>query len=74
MRICEPLAALPHAPLLEHAEVLAFVERNRLHGRSIGWIDMNLLAAARVARISFWTQDKKHARIAHELHLSSSAD
>jgi predicted nucleic acid-binding protein len=74
VEILRSLAALPHAPLVEHAEVLAFVERYRLYGRGIGWVDMNLLAAARVARVPFWTQDKKLARIANELNLTPTAN
>jgi len=71
--ILSSLAELPRAPLVEHEEVLAFVARYRLQGRGIGWVDVNLLAAARIARVPFWTQDKKLARVAHELGLAPAA-
>src|SRR2546430_16807900 len=43
------LEALPEAEMAEHREVLEFVERERLYGRGIGWVDAHLLAAARLA-------------------------
>lgn len=54
------LARLPQAPVVPHAEVLAFVERHRLMARGIGWVDVHLLASATVAgRVSLWSQDKR---------------
>ena len=66
------LAALPHAPMVSHEEVLEFLERQRLQGKGLGWLDMHLLASARLARIPFWTQDKKLAAVADELNLKSA--
>lgn len=67
------LGALPHAPLVDHHEVLEFIERQRLAGKGLGWLDMHLLASARLARLPFWTQDKKLALIASELNLKPRA-
>jgi len=55
--ILELMAALPSATMADHDDVLALVERHRLHGRGIGWIDAHLLAAARLADASLWTLD-----------------
>lgn len=55
------LDSLPKAPALDHEEVLEFVAANRLHGRGLGWIDMHLLASARLARLPLWTLDKRLA-------------
>lgn len=63
------LKALPQAPVISHDEVLAFLEGRRLQGRGLGWTDMHLLAAARVARVPFWTNDKNLAKVAGELSL-----
>jgi predicted nucleic acid-binding protein len=68
------LAALPRAPLVSHEEVLAFLEAQRLRGRGLGWLDTHLLAAARVARVPFWTHDKKLAEAARELSLTPLDD
>jgi predicted nucleic acid-binding protein len=53
------LEALPMAFPAEHAEVLAFVETHNLMGKGLGYIDVHLLAAALLNRLSLWTLDKK---------------
>jgi predicted nucleic acid-binding protein len=67
------LEALPQVPLVEHPEVLAFVETNGLPGRGIGWIDAHLLASARLARIRLWTLDRRLAAIAGPLGLAGAS-
>src|SRR5688572_22729763 len=64
------LAELPHVPAADHAEVLAFVEARQLMGRGLGWIDMHLLASATLAKLPFWTVDKRLAAVARELGLA----
>lgn len=53
------LAALPQTPEVGHDEVLAFVERHRLMGVGLGWIDVHLLASAALAALPFWTLDRR---------------
>ena len=65
------LRALPAAPEVEHAEVLEFVERYRLHGRGIGWVDAHLLASARLSGSGVWTLDTCLRRVARSLKLSA---
>jgi len=67
------LQALPHAPLIEHREVLAFVETSGLPGRGIGWIDAHLLASARLARIPLWTLDRRLAAVAGRLGVAGAS-
>jgi predicted nucleic acid-binding protein len=62
---------LPQAVLAAHDEVMALVERNRLFGRGIGFVDAHLLAAARLSQDAFlWTFDKKLAAAAVRLGLA----
>jgi predicted nucleic acid-binding protein len=61
------------APVVAHAEVVAFVRARRLHGRGVGWVDVHLLAAALVGDLSLWTADPRLAAIAGELGLAHSA-
>ena len=63
------LAELPRVPVVPHEEVLAFVDAHHLQCRGLGWIDMHLLAAARLAQLPLWTQDKRLATAARELAL-----
>jgi predicted nucleic acid-binding protein len=69
--VLSSLAALPHAPVVDHEEVLRLVNDRRLMGTGLGWIDMHLLAAAIIADLPFWTLDKRLAAAAHDLGLGS---
>ncbi|MBI4229516.1 MAG: PIN domain-containing protein [Planctomycetes bacterium] len=51
------LRALPAAPVAEHEEVLSLVERHRLHGTGLGWIDAHLLASSLLSGSRLWTFD-----------------
>lgn len=65
------LAALPQARQAQQQEVLFYIERHKLMGHGIGYIDAHLLAATALtegARI--WTRDKRLDALAHELGLS----
>ena len=61
------LRALPEAPVAEPAELLVLVEGERLMGRGIGYVGVQLLAAARLASSRLWTRDPRLAAAAEEL-------
>lgn len=61
------LREVPSAPLLGQAEVLGFIERHGLAGRGVGFVDIHLLAAARVSGAALWTRDKRLAAAAADL-------
>jgi len=63
------LEALPQSPVAEHSEVLFSVESNRLIGLGIGWVDVHLLASARMAQTLIWTIDRRLAVEARRLGL-----
>jgi predicted nucleic acid-binding protein len=64
------LRVLPPAQAAGDEEVLGFVERHRLYGKAIGWIDVHLLASARLSGAALWTLDRPLERIAWSLHLA----
>jgi predicted nucleic acid-binding protein len=70
-KLLTALTALPHAPMAAHDEVLAFLESHRLMGRGLGWVDIHLLASARLAKLPFWTLDKRLAAVATPLQLQN---
>lgn len=53
------LEQLPRAPLLDHREALALVDSAGLAGTGLGWVDVHLLGAARVAGAGLWTRDRR---------------
>jgi len=61
---------MDHAPVVPHADVVAFVRDRKLNGRGIGWIDAHLLASALVGRLSLWTADSPLATVATELGIA----
>lgn len=68
--ILSMLQDLPTLPTAEDSEVLYFIGRNRLMGRSIGYIDMHLLAAVALAPPArLWTRDKRLGTAAEGLGL-----
>ena len=66
------IEALPFVPVVTHDEVLAFIERQRLHGSGLGWIDVHLLASARLGRHSLWSADRRLRETAVRLGLDDS--
>ena len=65
------LATLESPRVAEHDEVLALIERSRLWGRGIGWVDAHLLASALLDRIRLWTLDAPLALVARELRVAA---
>jgi len=66
------LAALPSSIVATDDETLHFIERHRLMGKGIGYIDAHLLASVTLTDgAQLWTRDKRLAMIAAELKISS---
>lgn len=61
------LQHLPMTAIAESDEVLGYIERHRLHGQGIGYVDVHLLAATAIAGARLWTRDKKLLAVARKL-------
>ena len=60
-------------PMMTDDEVLAYIERRRLMGLGIGYIDVHLLAAAALTPSArLWTRDKRLARVAADVGVGIS--
>jgi len=64
------LKSLPLAPVLEFDEFLFFIEENQLMRIGIGFVDVNILASAKLAGTPLWTADKKLNLAAINLSLN----
>lgn len=64
------LQALPAVPVSTDQELLLFIDMNKLMGRGIGYVDVHLLASARLADTVLWTRDKRLHTVATELGLN----
>lgn len=61
------LQSLPRLSPATEDEALYFIERHRLMGRGIGYIDTHLLAACVMNNARIWTKDKRLGAVAEEL-------
>jgi hypothetical protein len=55
----ELLQKMPMATVAEFDEVLGYVERHRLYGKGISFIEVHLLASAVMSSATLWTRDKR---------------
>ena len=58
------LQALPPIAVATDKEVLFFMDEHALMGRGIGYVDVHLLASARLGGGLLWTRDKRLQAIA----------
>ena len=65
------LGNLPEVTVATHDDVLFFIERYRLMGRGIGYVDTHLLAAAALSEPTrLWTRDTRLMNAAADLNLA----
>jgi predicted nucleic acid-binding protein len=65
------LSDLPAASIATDEEVRHFIGRHALFGRGVGYVDVHLLAAARLTTgAGLWTKDKRLHGIAVQLGLA----
>ena len=64
------LTTLPAGVVATDEETLRFIERHRLMGKGIGYIDAHLLASATLTEAAtLWTKDKRLSAIAAQLRI-----
>ena len=67
------LSDLPQAIVATDQEALHFIDRHTLFGRGVGYIDIHLLAAARLTPgTTLWTRDKRLHAVALQLGLATT--
>lgn len=64
------LNSLPQTNTARHDEILLFIDKYRLMGKGLGYIDMHLLASSLLSGVPFWTLDRKLKSPAAELGRS----
>jgi predicted nucleic acid-binding protein len=69
--VLQLLRTLPGAPIVRHEEVLAFIEANGLMDSGLGWVDAHLLSSVLLGGERLWTRDRRLARIARRLGVST---
>ena len=64
------LCRLPAVRVVEHADVIKFLETKRLMGRGLGWVDVHLLVSAEAAGEKLLTRDRRLKGAAESLGLA----
>ncbi|ECW2977130.1 TPA: VapC toxin family PIN domain ribonuclease [Salmonella enterica] len=71
LRTLGDLALLPHSHQATIAEVMVFIENEKLYGLGCGLVDITLLASAMITPgAKLWTLDKRLAKLAARLNVS----
>jgi len=65
------LAALPQSQVADHHELLELIDRHRLFGRGLGWVDVHLLGGAYLSSCQLWTTDKALDGAARALRIAA---
>ena len=68
--VLRDFALIPPAPVIDPDDVIVLIEREKLHGSGIGWIDAQLLASARVCDGLVWSFDRALERLARRLRVA----
>lgn len=64
------LRSLPRVKSGTTDECLDLIERHRFYGRGIGWIDIQLLVAARLSHAQLWSLDRELTEAATQLRVA----
>ena len=65
------LPLLPMAQVAQHVEVMALIEKHRLYGRGVGYVDIHLLTAALLQPgTRLWTRDQRLQAAAEQLGVA----
>lgn len=64
------LQSLPTNSTIELNDFLYFIERNKLIGMGLGFVDVHLLASAQLSGIPLWTSDKRLKSAAIDLKIA----
>lgn len=71
--VIDDLQTLPEAVLAADFEVLEMIEKERIYGLGIGWVDAHLLASARLTTgARLWTRDRRLGAAAERLGLAAN--
>ncbi len=67
VRTLRELCSLPQTEIAGHDEVMAIIEAHELMNLGVGYIDVHLVASARLSGIPLWTRDKSLQKAAAKL-------
>ena len=60
---------LPSSDVLDHHDIMEFIEYRKIMNKGIGYVDVHLLASALVSGTPLWTFDKPLRKISNQLSI-----
>jgi predicted nucleic acid-binding protein len=60
---------LPSTDILDHYDIIEFIEYRKIMNKGIGYVDVHLLASALVSETPLWTFDKALKKVANQLSI-----
>lgn len=70
VEILTSMQALAWAKVASPTEILVFIERHKIMGKGIGYVDTHLLASTLLTKgASLWTRDRKLLEVAGQLNV-----
>ena len=60
---------LPSSDVLDHHDIMEFIEHRKIMNKGIGYVDVHLLGSALVSESPLWTFDKALRKIANQLSI-----
>ena len=69
-QVLTDLMLLPELAEAAFGELLALIDRRKLWGRGLSWVDVHLLGAVLLAGGRLWTHDRPLRRVAQELDVA----
>ena len=61
---------LPSTDVLDHSDIMEFIENRKIMNKGIGYIDVHLLGSALVSDTPIWTFDKALSKMAFQLSVA----
>ena len=68
-KILTLLRQLPKVTQVSDLEIFALIEKRKLYGKGVGWVDCALLAACMINQVLLFTYDKRLGSIGKSLGL-----
>lgn len=68
--VLDALKDVSSAPVASNNEVMMLLDRHKLSGRGIGWVDVHLLASTLLVAGRLWTRDKRLTAVAQRLDVA----
>mgnify|MGYP001152136307 CR=1 FL=1 len=60
---------LPSTDILDHCDIMEFIEYRKIINKGIGYVDVHLLGSALISETPLWTLDKALRKIANQLPI-----